>query len=202
MSGLTMKRRNLIVGLISCATLAACASDPVPRDTFYRLGQPAALPARAGGPIEGVLDVPPLRAAGVINERAMLYREGANQLAQYSYHAWAEPPTQMIQKSLIAALRQAAAFGSVVSPEMRMDRDFELVGDLRRWEHARAENQVVIEIEVGARRVRGNRQILLKTYRATEPVVGGMAGVADAFTRGMDAIYKDMVVDLGAVPQQ
>jgi ABC-type uncharacterized transport system auxiliary subunit len=202
MSRHVMNRRVVLASALACAGLAACASDPVPRDTFYRLAPPAALSPLAGGPIKGVLEVPPLRAAGAVNERAMLYREGPSQLAQYSYHAWIEPPTQMVQRSLIAALRQAEVFESIVSPEMRMDRDYELIGDLRQWEHVPADNVVAIQIEVGLRRVRGNQQVLLKTYQASERVSGGgMGGVADAFTRGMDAIYKQIVGDLGAAPK-
>jgi ABC-type uncharacterized transport system auxiliary subunit len=101
---------------------------------------------------------------------------------------------------LIDALRQAQAFETVVSPEMRMDRDFELIGDLRQWEHVRSDNTVAIEMEISIRRVRGNQQLLLKTYRTTEPAAGSdMTGVVDAFTRGLNTVYKELVADLAAV---
>jgi ABC-type uncharacterized transport system auxiliary subunit len=194
-----MNRRNLLALGLSSAVLAACSSDPVPRDAYYRLGTPTAQ-ARAGGPIRGVLEVPPLRASGIVNERAILYRDTPQQLMQYSYSAWIEPPAVMVQRSLIDALRQAQAFETIVSPVMRMDRDFELVGDLRQWEHVRGDNSVAIEMEVSIRRVRGNQQLLLKTYRTSEPAAGSdMTGVADAFTRGLNTIYKDLIADLAAV---
>jgi ABC-type uncharacterized transport system auxiliary subunit len=195
------RRRLLAVALSSTAVavLAACSSDPLPRDTFYRLGAPAAAQQRAGGPLMGTLEVPPLRAAGIVNERAILYREGA-QLAQYSYHAWVESPAAMLQNSMMDVLRQAQAFSNVVSPEMRLDRDFELLGTLREWEHVRSGNTVAIEIDVVLRRVRGNQQLLLKTYRASEPVAGdSIDAVVAAFARGMDSIYKDLIADLGSI---
>lgn len=193
-------RRRLLALALSSTALAACSSDPLPRDTFYRLGAPATPQQRAGGPLKGVLEVPPLRASGIVNERAILYRDGATQLAQYSYHAWVEPPVAMVQHSIMDVLRHAQVFDNVVSPEMRLDRDFELLGNLRQWEHVRGDNTVAIEIDVVLRRVRGNQQLLLKTYSASEPVSGdGIDAVVQAFTRGMDSIFKTLIADFGSI---
>ncbi|MBY0512274.1 MAG: ABC-type transport auxiliary lipoprotein family protein [Rhodospirillaceae bacterium] len=195
-----MTRRRLLAVALSSTALAACSSDPLPRDTFYRLVAPATPPQRAGGPLKGVLEVPPLRASGIINERAILYREGATQLAQYSYHAWVEPPVAMVQHSLMDVLRQAQAFDNVVSPEMRLDRDYELLGTLRQWEHVRSDNTASIEIDIVVRRVRGNQQILLKTYMASEPAAGdSIDALVAAFARGLDAIFKTLIADLGSI---
>ena len=201
----TISRRRVLTGALSSLTVvavAACSSEPVPRDSYYRLGTPTVSQQRSGGPIKGVVEVPPLRGAGLVNERAILYRDTPQQLAQYSYHAWIEPPSGMLQQSLIDALRQAQAFDTVVSPEMRLDRDFEMFADLQQWEHVRGENVAAIEIEIALRRVQGHRQLLLKTYRAKEPAAGaGIDAVVGAFTRGMDSIYKELIADLGALPK-
>ncbi len=200
-----LSRRRLFATAAAAALLSACGSDPVPRDTFYRLGAAAAPAARAGGPIHGVLEVPPLRASGIVNERAILYRDGPRQLAQYSYNSWVEPPALLLQRALIGVLRQAQAFDQVVSPDMRLDRDFELHGDLRQWEHVRGEGQnaAAIEIEIAIRRVRNNSQLLLKTYRATEAAQGeGVDAAVAAFTRGMDSIYSALLTDLAAIPAE
>jgi len=189
--------------LVALLTLGACGSDPVPRDTFYRLGAPAGVMPRPGGPIMGTIEVPPFRAAGIVNERAILYRDGPRQLAQYSYHDWMEAPAVMIQRALVGVLRQAQAFNAVTLPEMRMDRDFEMMGSLREWEHVRTPgmNAVAIEIEISIRRVRDNSQVLLKTYRANEATQGDSVDSAvAAFTRGMDGIYAALLTDLAALP--
>ncbi len=199
------RRRWLQAGAaLGLLTLAACSSDPVPRDTFYRLGPPAVPAARAGGPITGVAEVPPFRAAGIVSERAILFRDSPDQLQQYTYHAWAEPPALMLQRSLIGVLRQAQAFGTVATPDMRPDRDYELRGDLRQLEHVRGAGRstVAMEIELAVRRVRGNQQVLLKTYRAEEPVPdGSVGGAVAAFTRGLDSIYGAFLADLAALPK-
>jgi ABC-type uncharacterized transport system auxiliary subunit len=199
------RRRVLHLGLGAVGLSAAgCASDPIPRESFYRLGKPAAQGARAGGPIRGTVDVPPLRASGIVNERAILYRDSGNRLEQYNYHAWVEPPSLMIQQSLIEMLRQAQAFQTVASPDMRLDRDFEFMGDIRQWEHVRgAQSSVAIEIEFILRRVRGNAQLLLKTYQANEPVAGdSIDAVAAAFGRGIDSIYSTLLADLARIPSE
>jgi len=198
-----LPRRRFIAASLAAATLAACSSDPVPQAVFYRLGAPATPPARAGGPMMGTLEVPPLRAAGIVNGRSILYREGGAQLLQYSYHSWTEPPTAMLQRSLIDVLRAAQAFQQIVPPDMRLDRDFELRGDLKQWEHVRAAGaagSVAIDIEFALRRVRDNQLLLLKSYRADTPATGeGIETVVAAFTRGMDTIYGQLLTDLAAL---
>ena len=194
-------RRQWLFASMSAVTLAGCSSGPVPRDAFYRLGTPAAPPVRAGGPVKGTLEIPPFRAAGIVNERALLYRDGPNHLEQYSYHAWVEPPAVLLQQALIDVLRKAQAFDNVVSPEMRLDRDYELMGDLRQWEHVRDQKVAAIEIEISIRRVADNQQVLLKTYSATEPAQGeGIDAVVAAFTHGVDVIYAQLIGDLAAIP--
>jgi ABC-type uncharacterized transport system auxiliary subunit len=200
MSNLMKRRAAICLALLA---LAACTSAPVPRDTFYRLGAPAPVIERAGGPIEAVIEVPPFRAAGIVNERAILYRDGPRQLAQYSYHDWMEAPTMMLQRGLVGVLRQAQSFTQVTTPEMRLDRDFELMGNLRQWEHVRETGMsaVAIEIEISIRRVRDNTQVLLKTYKASEATQGEAVDAAvAAFTRGMDSIYAALLTDLAALP--
>jgi ABC-type uncharacterized transport system auxiliary subunit len=199
----TLMKRSLVIGAALLALGACSSSGPVPRDTYYRLGAAAPAMVRAGGPIEGVLEVPPFRAAGIVNERAILYRDGPRQLAQYTYHDWMEAPTVMLQRGLIGVLRQAQAFTQVTSPEMRLDRDFELIGDLRQWEHVRETgmSSVAIEVEISIRRVRDNTQVLLKTYKASEATQGDTVDAAvSAFTRGMDSIYAAVLTDLQALP--
>ena len=196
-----LTRRHWFLASTALLLLAACSSDPVPRDAFYRLGGAAAVAPRAGGPIRGGLEIPPLRAAGIVNERAILYRDSPTRLEQYSYHAWIEPPAALVQRALIDVLRQNQAFERIVSPDMRLDRDYELGGDLRRWEHVRGENAAAIEIEISIRRIRGNQQVLLKTYSANVPAQGeSIDAVVAAFTRGMYSISAALMADIALLP--
>jgi cholesterol transport system auxiliary component len=193
-----MNRRFVVVSALG---LAACSADPVPLDTFYRL-RASNPPARAGGPLKGVAEVPPLRGEGIINERAILYRVSGTELRQYSYHFWADTPSAITQSELIAALRKAGAFESVVKPEMRVNRDYEVLGHINKFEHdtGGSRSQVVVEIELSVRRLDGSRPLLMKTYTAAVDAAGSsVAAAVDAFTEAFSQIATAFVADLGAI---
>jgi len=197
-----MNRRLVVAGLAACA-LAACAGDPPPPETFYRLGAPAAVQPLAGGPIKGIVDVSQVRTQGVVGGRAILYRSAPDQVIAYHYHAWQEPTGVMMQRALLDALRAAHAFETVATPEMRLDRNFELQGDLLRLEHVLSGGggSVVVEIEITLRRIAGNQSLLMKTYRAEEPAGTTVASTIPAFTRAVDKITAGLLADLAALPK-
>lgn len=188
-------RRGLLV--LSILALSSCSMGSPPRDNFYHLALVSEIAPLSGGPIGGVIDVPPFRAAGIVNERAILFRSGANQLSQYSYHHWFETPGALLQRATISALRRAEAFEMVTSPEMRLDRDYELLGNLRRFEHVPATSSVIIELEISVRLVRGNEAVVLKTYSAEVPVSGRSVDAAVAgLSEALESIFGELVDDL------
>ncbi|MGE4062407.1 MAG: ABC-type transport auxiliary lipoprotein family protein [Rhodospirillaceae bacterium] len=196
-----MDRRLFVAGAAASA-LAACAADPPPPETFYRLGAPAPVQQLAGGPIRGIVDVPQVRTQGVVGGRAILYRNAPDQVIAYNYHAWQEPTGVMMQRALLDALRAAQAFETVATPEMRLDRQYELMGDLLLLEHVlTGGGTAVVEIEMALRRISGNQQLLLKTYRAEEPAGSTVASVIPAFTRAVDKITAALLADLASVPK-
>ncbi len=201
MSTLKIDRRVFVVGL---AALAACSSDPPPPEVFYRLGAPADVQPLAGGPIHGIVDVGQVRTHGAVGGRAMLYRNAPDQVIAYHYHAWQEPTGVMLQRALVEALRGAQTFETVATPEMRLDRNYELMGDLRLLEHVLtgANSSVVVEIEITLRRISGNQQLLAKTYRAEEAVPGtAVSAAVPAFTRAVDKIIAGLLADIAALPK-
>ncbi len=197
-----MKRR-FFVAAVAAGALAACAGDPPPPETFYRLGTPAAVQPLTGGPIKGAVDVSQVRTQGVVGGRAILYRGAPDQVIAYHYHAWQEPTGVMMQRALVDALRAARAFETVATPEMRLDRNFELQGDLLRLEHVLSGGggSVVVEIEITLRRIAGNQSLLMKTYRAEEPAGATVASTIPAFTRAVDKITAALLADLAALPK-
>jgi len=193
-----MSRRLVLVAAFA---LAACSADPVPLNSYYRVDA-ATPPARVGGPIQGVAEVPPMRGEGIVNDRAILYRVSSSELRQYSYHFWADGPTAMLQGELVDALRGAGAFTSVVTPDMRVNRDYEVLGRVAKLEHdtVGGSAKVVIEVEISVRNVRDGRQVLLKTYTAEAPASStSVPDAVAAFSQAFSKIATDLVGDLGAV---
>ncbi len=199
-----MNRRHFISASAAFALTACGGSGPVPQDMFYRLAGLAQSAPLAGGPVKGTIEVPPFRAAGVVNERAILYREGPRALTQYSYHSWSDPPAVLVQQAFIDALRSAQAFTLVGAPSMRLDRDYELIGTLQQLEHVIGGDggKAVIELEIVVRRVRGNQVLIAKTYRGEEPAsANDIDATVGSFTKAMDKVLAEFLRDLGALPK-
>ena len=196
-----MKRFLLTaIGLSGAFLMTACSSPPVPTDTFYNLTSGRAASAAASSSKDGTVEVPRFRADGVINERAIVYRASSTEQRQYNYHYWAEPPAVMVQRSFIDALRSSRSFDQVAGPEVRADRDYELIGTLRRFEHdiSRGQGKVAVEIEVALRRVRGGETLLLKTYESERSASRGVAGAVEALSAAVDQVITEVVRDISA----
>jgi cholesterol transport system auxiliary component len=179
--------------------LAACSSPPVPTDTYYNLTAGIAGGAPSGVTISGTVEVPPFRADGVINERAIVYRETDTTQKQYTYHFWSEPPSVMLQRSLIDALRGAKTFDQTASPEVRANRDYEIVGTLRRLEHVvSGANKVVVEFDIALRRIRGNDVLFLKTYRTERSAGRGVSAAVSAMSAAVDELLGEALKDITA----
>jgi ABC-type uncharacterized transport system auxiliary subunit len=195
---MNFSRRALLAGSTVMA-LAACSSAPVPIDTYYRL-EPVSVAAVTAN-LKGTVEVAPLRGEGVVNGRALLYRKTSTALQQYSYHFWADTPATMLQRNLVDALRATKAFDSVVTPDMRLDRAYEVIGTVRKLENdqSRGDARAVMEIELGVRKVAGNAVLLLKVYSAEVPVSGtGIPAVITALSAAQAQIYNEFLADMAA----
>jgi len=197
-----MNTLRLSVAAACILAVAACSSDPVPTDSYYRLGAAAPVSPIAGGPLPGTVEVPPLRAEGIVNDRALLYREGNVRLAQYSYHFWEKPPAALLQQALIEALRKAEAFQTVATPELRLNREYELMGRVQRFEHVMGSGTVSVQIEFTLRRMRGGEPLLMKTYTSEQGGNGtDVMAAVEAFTKAQDAIFAELLSDIAALPR-
>jgi ABC-type uncharacterized transport system auxiliary subunit len=189
-------RRAAVAAL--ALVLAGCGGGSVPPDVYYRLNAPADVALRAGGPMAGTVDVAPFRAEGLLNDRAIVYRTAADTFAGYSYHFWWAAPGALLQQSLVDVLRRAKAFDIVATPELRLDRTYEIVGRVRRLEHTGG--AVAVEIELLLRVARSGAPLLFKTYtqdvRTADPSVP--AAVA-AFSAAVNAIWAAFLADLAGV---
>ena len=193
-----------LVGFLSVvlcgALLSACMGGSVPPDTFYRL--PVSSSASGQSPIDAVIEIPPIRADGVLNDRAILYSDGDTVLRKYSYHFWIEPPSSLIQDYLVDRLKSGQVFRQVAEPELRVDRDYDLIGVLERFEHKTrgGPDEVIVKLRFSLRKIRGNENMFLRTYEEKARVSGGsVASAVDAFGVALDRIYADLQADIAAL---
>lgn len=95
-------------GMSLALALAACSSPTVPDFTWYRLPPPAQL-AHSAAPLTGAVVVEAFSADGLYADQALVHADdpSARQLRQYHYQLWVDPPVRLLQRRLIAQLRQS-----------------------------------------------------------------------------------------------
>lgn len=185
-------------------TLGACAGGggPVPQSTFYRV-QAAAPTAPAAVPVlPGILEVDRFHIEGLTAGRAMVYSDSAkpNELHEYHYHLWTEPPATMLRDELVSFLRKTNAARQVVTPEVRVSPDYMVRGRVLKLERVvGGDPGALVELEMSARKIRGDDLMVLKTYRVKASPSGKEVGdVVDAFGQALGEVYGKFVADLSA----
>lgn len=126
--------------IAACWSLTGClgSTETVPPDHYYRItvnepDQPA--PSIA---FPGVLSIATFDGDGLVRGRPLLFSsselQGQGTLRQHNYHYWVDSPSRLLQGQLATYLKNSALADSVVSPEMRVRADYELVGKILRLE--------------------------------------------------------------------
>jgi cholesterol transport system auxiliary component len=190
--------RGLVAsGLIASglALLSACTAPEVPKEQYFRL---IAAPAEvhATKPLDGVVEIAPFGADGVMAERPLLFTaNGGRKLEQRNYAYWTNPPPQMLRDQLVAYLRAAQFAPQVVPSEMRIDAKYAVRGTVRRLEQTANPNGAVIEIELSLIEEASNRLIASKLFHAEQPSSSSdIDDAVKALNAGMNQIFHDFVV--------
>ena len=97
------------LALIATLALAACSAPTVPDFTYYRLPRSAAARSRAGAAVRRSSSSTCSVPTACTRDQALVYAldPGAQQLRQYHYQLWTDPPTRVLQRRLIEQLRDA-----------------------------------------------------------------------------------------------
>ena len=88
----------LMTGLV----LAGCAAQPpVPADKYYRLQAVFAASPLSAQKFPGNLEIDRFTADGLTAGRPIVYIDSSNtnQLLEYHYHFWTQPPTIMLREN-------------------------------------------------------------------------------------------------------
>ncbi|NNG02600.1 MAG: ABC transporter [Inquilinus sp.] len=185
-------------------TVAACAggAGEVPRDRYFRLDIAAPAAERAA-PLAGALLVTRLDAEGLMRERPLVYSADASALAveQDDYHFWIEPPTRLLQAELVDYLRAAGIAETVVTPELRIRSNYEIVGTIRRFERVLGEGRpkVAVELELALIDLAGDRLRAVDTYAVVIDCPDRRIETSVvAFNRAVAEIFDAFVADISA----
>ena len=193
-----MTRFSLVVA--ACGALSGClgSTETVPPDHYYRItvNKPAHQAASVAFP--GILSIATFDGDGLVRGRPVLFttdgREGA--LQQHNYHYWVDSPSRLLQGQLAAYRKTAALANSVVTPEMRVRADYELVGRIIRLERVLGAGpaRVVVKLELSVVRLGDHTLVSTDTFSAEVNCVDDSVGSAiAAMNHAVGKIFDDFV---------
>jgi ABC-type uncharacterized transport system auxiliary subunit len=205
-----MRARRLRSGcwraLLAASLLLAtgCLGKPAPRERSFRLE--LAPPARLATPLlSGILEVDRLRAHAVARRTALVYvlDASATELRTSSTEHWADSPTLLVQREMAAYLHAAGVADRVLTPELGIEPDYRLSGDIVRFEETRASeaSRVVVELALVVTDERRREVLLQQSYREERAAQGSDAEDAvRAYDAALAALLARFVSDLGGMP--
>jgi cholesterol transport system auxiliary component len=196
--------RRVVLPLFVLALLAGCGGAAV-RDVYFSL-RPEPVVVPSGAPIPGTLRISPLAARGFIGGSRIVYRTADEPLEVQRYNEllWEEVPARAIADELLAAMRAARAFDSVVTAGDPARATYLLSGEVTRFEHRPTDQPpgVSAELTLALVAARSRELLVSKTYAGFEPT-GNAAGepvtpqaMAAAFNRLTGRLVGEVVGDV------
>lgn len=195
--------RLATVVLIALA-LAGCASTPgIPETTYFRLPPRAEIAALPRPLFDHPITVDTLIADGLYSDQALIYSldPAASRLRAYHYQLWVDPPTRMLQRRIIGALRDVNAASIVADRLPSQQARVRISGRIERLERVRRETGWVSAVRLSLRVEAPDDAlpVLLKDYTAEVPASG--TSVRDSVTAmgsALDHVLAAFIRDLQA----
>jgi ABC-type uncharacterized transport system auxiliary subunit len=192
--------QSVALALGLALVVAACSQPPLPEDNYYRL---VVTPPQGGATapkLAGTLEVQRFIADGITAGRSVVYSAAARpeELREYHYHFWVEPPPVMLRDQFVAYLRGAGVASAVVTPEVRVEPDFVLTAKLKRLEQVvGTPSRAAVEIDVAVRRTTDDRLLFQGSYGVQVDAKSNAVGDAvAAFTTALSQIYAKIIGDM------
>jgi cholesterol transport system auxiliary component len=181
--------------------LAGCSAPTVPDFTYYRLPRPQPLDVLAKPEFNDSLVVDVFGADGLYADQALIYAvdPSAQQLRQYHYQLWTDPPTRILQRRLIAQLRDAAVASQVTDELPASQPAIRLSGVIIRFDRvpsAAGGFTAAVALKLRANALDGSPMID-DYYHAEVPATGtDVKSTVDAYGTALDTIYAQFFADL------
>ncbi len=201
-----MRHLVSIIGPIiaACWALTGClgSTEAVPPDHYYRItvdqpDQPA--PSVA---FPGVLSIATFDGDGLVRGRPVLFTTDGHKgtLRQHNYHYWVDSPSRLLQGQLATFLKNSALAETVVTPEMRVRADYELVGRIIRLERVLGVGppRVAVKLELSVVRLGDHTLVSTNTFSSEINCVDDSVGAAiTAINQAVGKIFNDFVASAG-----
>jgi ABC-type uncharacterized transport system auxiliary subunit len=191
--------------LAAAAALAACglSRPPVERQTYLLTPTRAAPAVPASKPV--AVKVRPMRAAPLYERKELVYRVDGERVVSDFYNEFAESPESMLTSAVIAWLKDARVFSSVVEPGVPVDAPYALdgsivalYGDLR--DPAKPAAEAAVQFYLVKQRGSGPELVYDRVLRSRVDVAsGGAQALAAGYNQALAQILGQLERDLAAL---
>jgi len=195
-----MRARWII--LAALIALAGCGAPPtVPDFTYFRLPPSQTLAVSATPLFQHAIVVDAFDADGLYADQALVYAEqtDAQELRQYHYQLWTDPPTRILQRRLIAELRQAHVAATVTDELPASDAAIRISGIILRFDRVPVAGggfSAAVALKLRADGPRG-APLIDDYYRADKIAAGAdLKATVDAYGAAIDEIFARFYADL------
>jgi cholesterol transport system auxiliary component len=194
-----MRIRSFI--LLGFVVLSGCSAPTVPDFTYYRLPRPQPLEVVASPVFRAPLVVEVFAADGLYADQALIYAvdPSAQQLRQYHYQLWTDPPTRILQRRLIAQLRDAGVAPQVTDELPASQSAIRLSGVIVRFDRVPSAAGVftaAVALKLRANALDGTPMV--DDYYHAEVAASGtdVKSTVDAYGTALDTIFAQFLADL------
>jgi ABC-type uncharacterized transport system auxiliary subunit len=192
-------------GLLLLAALVAlggCGNVPgVPDHTYFRMSGAKALPRSEKQVFVNPIVVGLFDANGLYADRALVYAldAQADELRQYHYQLWTDPPTRLLQRRLQIELRDAAIAPLVIDSLAASQAAHRISGEILRFERVPTVEggyigSVVLKIRVD--RPDGTPQVDEIYHADVAASDARLMSSANALFEAVDEIFAEFHADL------
>ncbi len=187
--------------LAALTTLPACSVAPVPDFTWYRLPSAQALEALTTPLFHEPVVVAAFAADGLYGDQPLVYAldPGAQQLRQYHYQLWVDPPTRMLQRRLIGQLRDAHVALEVTDELPANAPAIRIGGALLRFDRVpAAAGGFTVHVALKLQVVGKDGAPLIDDYYHADIAATGndLKATVDAYGVALDAIFAQFYAEL------
>jgi ABC-type uncharacterized transport system auxiliary subunit len=188
--------------LLASIVLGGCSAATVPDFTYFRLPRSQPVEALAAPVFRLPIVVELFSADGLYSDQALIYAidPEAQQLRQYHYQLWTDPPTRILQRRMIAQLRDLKISHQVTDELPASKSAIRVRGVLLRFDRVQVAEgswHAVVALKLRADGPDG-MPLVDDYYRAEQPTTStDLKATVDAYGAALDTIFAQFQADLG-----
>ncbi|MBS0214246.1 MAG: membrane integrity-associated transporter subunit PqiC [Proteobacteria bacterium] len=175
--------------------LASCSVLPKHEDIAIYTALSQATPNPAWPQARAQLSIARPTAERMLADPRIVVRPAPGELQVYSGATWAEPPPEMVQRSLLQLLEDSGRLKGVATRGGGLNSDYELATDIRRFDSDYAGgNTPNAVVEIAARLVSNDgRVVAFRVFHAEIPAAStAVPAVAQAFQQALAKDSQDI----------